>query len=690
MSKNKEFQNRLDKLLSDTELPQPVPEKNAQISAVQPEDKSDLESSDVQTKDRAVPPKDVKREVGWDQFLNAIDREERIGFSFDQKEITPLPLTGASPTSGEDSVEIPLQIGEKTLGKIQLEGERNWTSEDNQLIASIAQQMSQHIENLRLLEQTEQYRADAEEATRRLTQQGWEEYLQTPTALSLSHGYVYDQNRVIPYDAETKIVADAKIVSQDIAVREERIGQLLVADAEGEPQEVGELLSTVADNLSAHIENLRLLDETERGRQQLDKRAAELETVAKVSTAAAAIRDPKSLLKSVVDLTSFSFRLYHTSAYLLNENEDGSKTLDLFAASGKVGHKMLTEGHTIKLSEKKSVIAQAARTLEVVIVDDTSNDPLFLAHPLLPDTRSEMAIPMIVADQLIGILDVEADVANRFTEDDVRTYSTLASQTAVALQNAQLYAEQIKTVERLRELDRLKSSFLANMSHELRTPLNSISGFTQVLLEELDGPLTDEMQDDLGLIEKNAEHLLRLINEVLDMAKIEAGQMNIFMEPVNIHELLNDIQQTNEPLTRKNELTLELKNNIPVDLMMMADSMRLQQVMINLIGNAIKFTKKGGITIDAEKEKDNILVRIIDTGIGIPPNNLDTIFEAFSQVDSSTTRKAGGTGLGLPISRRFVEMHHGRLWAESTGIPGEGSTFVLELPIKLPEEKPAE
>jgi len=237
MSKNKEFQNRLDKLLSDTELPQPVPEKNAQISAVQPEDKSDLESSDVQTKDRAVPPKDVKREVGWDQFLNAIDREERIGFSFDQKEITPLPLTGASPTSGEDSVEIPLQIGEKTLGKIQLEGERNWTSEDNQLIASIAQQMSQHIENLRLLEQTEQYRADAEEATRRLTQQGWEEYLQTPTALSLSHGYVYDQNRVIPYDAETKIVADAKIVSQDIAVREERIGQLLVADAEGEPQE---------------------------------------------------------------------------------------------------------------------------------------------------------------------------------------------------------------------------------------------------------------------------------------------------------------------------------------------------------------------------------------------------------------------------------------------------------------------
>jgi len=301
-----------------------------------------------------------------------------------------------------------------------------------------------------------------------------------------------------------------------------------------------------------------------------------------------------------------------------------------------------------------------------------------------------MAIPMIVADQLIGILDVEADVANRFTEDDVRTYSTLASQTAVALQNAQLYAEQIKTVERLRELDRLKSSFLANMSHELRTPLNSISGFTQVLLEELDGPLTDEMQDDLGLIEKNAEHLLRLINEVLDMAKIEAGQMNIFMEPVNIHELLNDIQQTNEPLTRKNELTLELKNNIPVDLMMMADSMRLQQVMINLIGNAIKFTKKGGITIDAEKEKDNILVRIIDTGIGIPPNNLDTIFEAFSQVDSSTTRKAGGTGLGLPISRRFVEMHHGRLWAESTGIPGEGSTFVLELPIKLPEEKPAE
>jgi signal transduction histidine kinase len=257
----------------------------------------------------------------------------------------------------------------------------------------------------------------------------------------------------------------------------------------------------------------------------------------------------------------------------------------------------------------------------------------------------------------------------------------------VAIQNAKLYAEQLATVERLRELDNMKSAFLANMSHELRTPLNSILGFTQVIMEGLDGPLTELMLADLELIEKNGKHLLNLINEVLDMAKIDSGRLSLNPEPVDLSELMEDVIGTSAPLAREKDLFVKLEAAPAEDWRVMADQVRMRQIFLNLIGNAIKFTEAGGVTItmnkvrqSAEAGSDLVQLRIQDTGIGIPRNKLDEIFEAFTQVDSSTTRKVGGTGLGLPISRRLVEMHGGRLWAESEGI-GKGATFVLELPV---------
>jgi signal transduction histidine kinase len=298
---------------------------------------------------------------------------------------------------------------------------------------------------------------------------------------------------------------------------------------------------------------------------------------------------------------------------------------------------------------------------------------------------------MIVGDKILGVFDVQSDRIKGFSEEDTRTFFTLAAQVSVALQNARLYVEQLATVERLRELDNMKSAFLANMSHELRTPLNSILGFTQVIVEGIDGPLTDVMTTDLELIEKNGQHLLRLINDVLDMAKIEAGRLSLSTEPLNMYEMLEDVLLTNGPLARDRNLYLELNADPTIDWTVVADSIRLRQILINLIGNSIKFTEVGGIAIDiaklpasAEFNKERLQVIVRDTGIGIPPDKLETIFEAFSQVDSSTTRKASGTGLGLPISRRLVELHGGRLWAESKGVPGEGSTFYLELPVLNP------
>ncbi|HVN16702.1 MAG TPA: PAS domain S-box protein [Anaerolineales bacterium] len=423
-------------------------------------------------------------------------------------------------------------------------------------------------------------------------------------------------------------------------------------------------------------------DITERklAEQAIAKRAAELQTVAEVSTTTAKTLEPDRLLQSVVDLSKNQFGLYHAHIYLIDE-EKGN--LLLTAGAGEVGQKMVSEGHAIPLNTEKSLVARAVREQQAVIVNDVRSDPGFLPNPLLPETHSEMAVPMIVTDKVLGVFDVQSKHVNAFTREDANIFTTLASQVGVALQNARLYVEQAATVTQLRELDRLKSSFLANMSHELRTPLNSILGFSDVMLDELDGPLTNNMNNDLQLIQKNGQHLLHLINDVLDMAKIEAGRMNLNPERFKVYAVLDEVTSITSTLASEKDLSLFIDETTDQDVEIFADRTRIRQVMINLINNAIKFTEKGKIAIHAiHHEPGKVLITVKDTGIGIPADKLDAIFLEFTQVDTSTTRKAGGTGLGLPISRRLVEMHGGSLWVESSGIPGEGSTFYVELPLE--------
>jgi signal transduction histidine kinase len=347
-----------------------------------------------------------------------------------------------------------------------------------------------------------------------------------------------------------------------------------------------------------------------------------------------------------------------------------------------VGRQLVAQRHTIPAALEQSLVARAARTQQPVVVNDVRADPGFLPNPLLPATRSELALPLVVGSRLLGVLDVQADTVNRFTAEDVQVQATLAAQVAVALQNAYLYAEQAATVTRLREIDHLKSSFLANMSHELRTPLNSILGFTDVMLEGLDGEITDRMATDLQVIQKNGHHLLNLINDVLDMAKIEAGKLQLTPEPFNLEEVLDEVLSITAPLADAKALNLFVDPASSRDLALEADRFRLRQVMLNLVNNAIKFTDAGSVSISAERENGGIRVAVQDTGLGIPADHLELIFQEFTQVDISSTRKVGGTGLGLPISRKLVELHGGRLWAESTGVPGEGSRFIMELPVE--------
>ncbi len=289
--------------------------------------------------------------------------------------------------------------------------------------------------------------------------------------------------------------------------------------------------------------------------------------------------------------------------------------------------------------------------------------------------------PLIISGETIGQLAV-AGLENVPSEAS-SVASMIAAQASIHLETLRLTEELKKRAQELKELDRLKSAFLANMSHELRTPLNSILGFTDVMLEELDGPLTDYMNNDLRLIQKNGQHLLHLINDVLDMAKIESGRMNLHPENFNVHNLMEEVTSITSTLASEKNISLFIDETSDRNLEIYADNTRVRQVMINLVNNSIKFTEKGSIALSTKPmDGGRILITVKDTGIGIPPDKLESIFQEFMQVDSSTTRKVGGTGLGLPISRRLVEMHGGRLWAESSGIEGEGSTFYVELPVE--------
>ena len=435
------------------------------------------------------------------------------------------------------------------------------------------------------------------------------------------------------------------------------------------------LAESVSRQVSLGIERKQTEQERFELVKQTEKRATELQTVARVSTATTTILNSDELLFSVVELTKESFNLYHAHIYLLNEAKD---TLVLAAGSGEAGQTMVSRGHSISLDHPNSLVANAARNRQGVIVNDISQQASYLPNPLLPLTQSEMAIPMIVANELIGVLDVQSTELNRFTGEDMFIKTTLAEQVAVAILNTHAFERERRTIERLREVDRLKQEFLANMSHELRTPLNSIIGYSEVLLDGVDGDLTEDAVEDVQAIHDSGKHLLNIINEILDLAKIEAGQMQLNNKEMHIKDLLTEVVRSSQILVKDKPVEMLLVEDTAVN-PIMGDRVRLNQIMLNLVSNAVKFTNEGSITVRYGMIDDNFMsIRVEDTGIGMRAEDLEVIFERFRQADGSSTRRAGGTGLGLTITRQLINMHGGDIHVESA--EGEGSTFWFTLP----------
>jgi signal transduction histidine kinase/CheY-like chemotaxis protein len=303
-----------------------------------------------------------------------------------------------------------------------------------------------------------------------------------------------------------------------------------------------------------------------------------------------------------------------------------------------------------------------------------------------------MAVPLLRESVLIGGLTVNKKTPGEFSPAVIELLKTFASQSAVAIQNARLFREIGDKSRQLELADRHKSEFLANMSHELRTPLNAIIGYSEMLQEDAADLGAEQFSEDLGRINAAGKHLLELINAVLDLSKIEAGKMELYLETFEVAGLVRDIAAVIQPLAGKNANRLEVRC-APETGTMRADLTKVRQALFNLLSNACKFTDRGTVALTVAREtidgRDFMMFRVSDTGIGMTPEQLSRLFEAFSQADAATTRRYGGTGLGLALSRRLCRMMGGDVTVESAA--GRGSTFTIRLPVVVPEaaEPPA-
>jgi signal transduction histidine kinase len=349
-----------------------------------------------------------------------------------------------------------------------------------------------------------------------------------------------------------------------------------------------------------------------------------------------------------------------------------------------VGSK-LGRGAPAKLDGVLAEVAAHGRTLQVPQIAEAQGFPLQTAT-LAAGFRSALVAPLVGQDGVVGALVVKSRMPGRVEPSRVRLIKTFAQQSALAMRNAKLFQEVEEKGRQLAIASEHKSRFFANMSHELRTPLNAILGFTELLRDGLYGELPERAKPVLERVEANGSHLLGLIDDVLDLSKLEAGELSLVLEDYSMRSVIDHVVGTSFALAHAKGL--ELRHEIEADLPRgRGDERRLTQVLLNIVGNAIKFTEAGHVGVVVRRSGDLFEIVVEDTGPGIAPEDIERVFEAFQQADNTSTRVKGGTGLGLSISRRFVEMHGGTIEVRST--LGTGTAFTMRIPIEVIAQKAA-
>ncbi|GAB4489543.1 MAG: hypothetical protein Fur0016_06840 [Anaerolineales bacterium] len=439
------------------------------------------------------------------------------------------------------------------------------------------------------------------------------------------------------------------------------------------------LVETILFQVATSIRNAQLFTQTQSSEERLRRQNQYLATATEVSRLITSTLDMNILFGRAADLLRSRFSYYFVGLFTVDEN---SYNAVLREGTGEAGEKLKQRQYSVPVGSK-SVVGSVTGTGTTLVVQNTALDPLYRPNPLLPETRSEIGIPLKIGARVIGALDIHSSEINTFHPEEISVLETLADQISVALENARSYDTAQKAIEEMKQLDIIKSQFLANMSHELRTPLNSIIGFSRVILKGIDGPITEQQQQDLSAIYNSGQHLLGLINNILDLSKIEAGKMELTLEEINVADTIANVISTSAGLVRDKPIKLvqQVESGLPT---VRADPMRLRQILLNLISNAVKFTDEGSITVSASLHTPStgvpeVMISVTDTGPGIAPEDQKKLFQAFSQVDSSATRKTGGTGLGLSICKRLVELHGGKISVHST--VGKGSTFYFTIPL---------
>jgi signal transduction histidine kinase len=361
---------------------------------------------------------------------------------------------------------------------------------------------------------------------------------------------------------------------------------------------------------------------------------------------------------------------------------DPLKDMFVLRASESFDESDVSEFRGANIRRGEGAVGRSVETREPVQVPDT-HAPDYPAHlrELLDRTgfRALLAVPLLREEHIVGALMVLRHAPGEFAPEVVGLLRSFAGQSALAIQNARLFREIAEKGRQLEVASQHKSQFLASMSHELRTPLNAILGFNEMILGQVYGEVPKDMQEPLTDIQTSGKHLLRLINNVLDLAKIEAGRMELALADYSVHDTVGSVHSTLRPLAA--EKGLEFLADVPADIpLVYGDAGRIAQCLMNLAGNSLKFTKQGKVEIAVEQQNGTLRYRVSDTGIGIPPDKIAGLFTEFKQTDATIASEYGGTGLGLSITKKFIEMHGGRIWVESE--MGKGSAFIFEVPLK--------
>jgi signal transduction histidine kinase len=440
-----------------------------------------------------------------------------------------------------------------------------------------------------------------------------------------------------------------------------------------------ELLKTFADQAVIAVENVRLFTELEARTADLTRSVEQLTALGEVGRAVSSTLDLETVLTTIV---SRAVQLSGLDGGVVFEYDEHAEEF-VHRAATETGGALAEARRATRVRKGEGVVGRTAITLEPVQVPDITGPGAYVGpnrETLIESgIRAILAVPMVREGQLIGCLVVSRNRAGNFAAETVELLRTFATQSALAIQNARLFHEIADKSRQLETASQHKSEFLANMSHELRTPLNAIIGFSEVLAQGMFGDINEKQTEYLHDILESGRHLLSLINDILDLSKIEAGRMELEVSDFDLPQAIqNALTLVRERALRRGIALHHAIDDRVADVR--ADERKVKQVLLNLLSNAIKFTPEGGrIDVRAAPADGLVEVSVTDTGVGIAPEDLDAVFEEFRQVGTAD-KKAEGTGLGLALSRKFIELHGGTIRVQSE--VGRGATFTFTLPVR--------